>query len=100
MITADISIVPIGTSSTSVSEFVVKAEKVLAEFPEVEYELTAMSTQISSKNIEIIFEVFKKMHMEVAGNGTQRVYTNIKIDDRRDKDNSMREKVESVLAKL
>jgi uncharacterized protein (TIGR00106 family) len=100
MINAEIAVVPIGTSSTSISEFISKSEKVLSKHPNVSYKITAMSTELESKNIDEIFEVLKEMHLAQINNGATRVDTTIRIDDRRDKESTMSEKVASVKTKF
>lgn len=100
MITAEISVVPIGTHSTSVSKFIAEAEKILKNFPDVKNKLTAMGTELECKDIAELFEVLKEMHLAPFNMEAQRVYTVIKIDDRHDKEASMEEKVESVLQKV
>jgi len=47
-----------------------------------------------------ILAVAKKMHEGVFGKGVARVLTTVKIDDRRDKAQGMKEKVDSLKKKL
>jgi len=100
MINVEIAVVPVGTSSTSISDFVAESEKALGKYPDLSYKITAMSTEIEGKNIEEIFEVLKQMHLAQINKGASRVQTSIRIDDRRDKENTMSEKVASVRAKI
>lgn len=100
MIVAEIAVVPVGTGSSSISDYIAKSERVLKKHPNLNYKLTAMSTEIESKNIDEIFEVLKEMHLAQLNNGAVRVNTTIRIDDRRDKDNTLSEKVCSVKSKL
>ncbi|OGI00260.1 MAG: hypothetical protein A2104_01760 [Candidatus Melainabacteria bacterium GWF2_32_7] len=100
MITAEIAVIPVGTSSTSMSDYVAKSEKVLDKHPDLRHKITAMSTEIEGKNLDEIFEVLKEMHEAQITNGALRVQTTIRIDDRRDKECSMSEKVASLKAKL
>ena len=100
MITAEISVVPIGTESTSVSKFVAEAERVLNNFPDVKCKLTSMGTELQCDDPEELFEVLKEMHKAPFNLDTKRVYTVIKIDDRHDKQASMEEKVQSVMQKI
>jgi uncharacterized protein (TIGR00106 family) len=51
-------------------------------------------------DLDRILAVVKKMHEGVFGKGVVRVLTTIRIDDRRDKAQGMKEKVDSVREKL
>jgi len=100
MITAEISITPVGTCSTSISEFVAESEKILQKYTDLEYNLTSMATEISGNNIDEIFEEMKEMHAAQLKKGAKRLITTIRIDDRRDSESTMNEKIMSVKAKL
>ena len=95
----EVSMVPIGTSTTSVSQYVTKAIRVLRKHEAVTYELTSMGTIIQGE-LEDIFIAIKAMHESVFDETVRRVYTRIVIDDRRDKSTSIRAKVISVQQKL
>jgi len=97
MAIAEVSIVPIGTKSTSLSNYVAGCLKVL-EDSGLTYELHGMGTIIEGDLREII-EVVLKMHEVPFLAGTLRVATSIKIDDRRDKEASVKSKVTAVLRK-
>ncbi|MDY6838922.1 MAG: MTH1187 family thiamine-binding protein [Thermodesulfobacteriota bacterium] len=97
MAIAEISVVPIGTKSTSLSSYVAACLKVL-EDSGMTYELHGMGTNIQG-DLEALFEVVRKMHEVPFGRGALRVVTNIKIDDRRDKKGSAKGKVDAVLMK-
>lgn len=100
MITAEISIYPIGTGETSISDFVANAEKVLKKYPHIEHKLNSMSTELCGQNLEDLFDIIKEMHLAVIESGALRVSTSIKIDDRRDKESTIDEKINSVMAKI
>jgi uncharacterized protein (TIGR00106 family) len=59
-----------------------------------------MSTEIEGDNIDDIFNALKDMHLAQIGQGANRVQTTIRIDDRRDRQCSLSEKVASVKSKL
>ena len=99
MAIANVSIVPLGTKTTSLSPFIAQALKVLQSEPSVKHELTAMGT-ILEGDLESILAVVRKMHQAVIDDGATRVYTTITIDDRRDKPASSRQKVSSAKRKL
>jgi uncharacterized protein (TIGR00106 family) len=65
----------------------------------VKYEITAMGTIVEG-DLDRILAVVRKMHEETFGEGVSRVVTTIKIDDRRDKPQGIREKVDSLKRKL
>ncbi|MFS0836412.1 MTH1187 family thiamine-binding protein [Paenibacillus sp. 1P03SA] len=98
MAIAEITVVPIGTASTSLSEYVAHLQKILDNQP-LHYELTPMSTIIEGP-LDQLMEVILKLHESPFENGAQRVSTSIKIDDRRDKTASMQQKLQSVADKL
>jgi uncharacterized protein (TIGR00106 family) len=94
-----ISIVPVGTGTTSVSQYVTRAVKVLEGEKDINYELTAMGTVIEG-DLERILALARSMHEAVFDNEMRRAVTVIEIDDRRDKSATMGGKVESVKKKL
>ena len=99
MAVAEISIIPLGTKTPSVSKYVAQAVKVLQQEKDIKYELTAMGTIIEA-DLDKILMVAKKMHEETFIEGVARVITTVKIDDRRDKTQGMKEKVDSLRGKL
>jgi len=98
MAVMEISVIPLGTSSTSVSPFVADCVKVLEE-EGLKYEVTPMGTQVEG-DLEALFEVARKMHEAPFRRGALRVVTTLKIDDRRDKPLSLEGKRSAVLEKL
>jgi len=99
MAIAEVSVVPLGTKSPSVSQYVARAVKVLEQDKDIKYEMTAMGTVIEG-DLDRILAVVRKMHEETFGQGVARVLTTIKIDDRRDKAQTMKGKLDSVKKKL
>jgi uncharacterized protein (TIGR00106 family) len=98
MAIAEVSIVPIGTADTSVSEYVVSAVQELKKSG-LKFRLTPMGTIIEG-DIKDVMDVVIRMHETPFNKAVKRVYTTIKIDDRRDKDVEMIDKVKSVEKKL
>lgn len=98
MAVVQVSIVPIGVSGTSLSAYVARALRVLQESP-LEYQLTAMGTIISG-DLDLIWDVLRKMHESCFELDAPRMLTQIKIDDRRDKRGDPGQKVKSVMEKL
>lgn len=99
MAIAEISIVPLGTKTPSVSQYVARAVKVLEKEKDIKWEITAMGTIIEG-DLDRILAVVRKMHEGTFGEGVARVSTTVKIDDRRDKAQSMKGKVDSLKRKL
>ena len=98
MAIVELSIVPIGIESTSMSAYVAGAIKVL-EKTALQYELTAMGTIISG-DLDGILKAIRQMHESCFDAGAMRVLTRISIDDRRDKKRSTEQKIRSVQEKL
>ena len=96
---AEVTVVPLGTASTSLSSYVAEVEKVLKRYKNISSLLTPMSTVLEG-SLDEIFEVVKEMHEEPFFKGAKRVSTRIVIDDRRDKAISMKSKLEAVKTKL
>jgi uncharacterized protein (TIGR00106 family) len=100
MAIVEVTIIPIGTATTSLSSYVADLVKELEQAPEpIHYEITAMSTIIEG-TLEDLFQVIRRLHEVPFLNGASRVSTSIKIDDRRDMAASMEQKMKSVAEKL
>jgi uncharacterized protein (TIGR00106 family) len=99
MAIAEVSVIPLGTKTPAVSQYVARAVKVLEQEKDKNYEMTAMGTIIEG-DLDRILTVVKKMHEGTFGEGVARVLTMLKIDDRRDKAQGIKEKVDSLKKKL
>jgi uncharacterized protein (TIGR00106 family) len=93
---AEVSIVPIGTASASLSRYVADCLSVLEKTGGIKYSLTPMGTIIEGE-LDAVLHVVRKMHEEPFKKGILRVVTTIKLDDRRDIKASMQKKIKSVL---
>jgi uncharacterized protein (TIGR00106 family) len=93
-----ISIIPIGTGSTSVGEYVAGVQKLLAE-KSFAYELGDMGTLVYGKAADL-FELAAEIHECPFQKGVERVVTHIVIDERRDIDRAIGEKRAAVKARL
>lgn len=98
MAVVEVCLMPIGTKETSVSKYVAEAEKILMA-EGVKYKLNPMGTVIEA-DADRALEVIRKMQESVFDKGADRVYSVIKMDDRRDKKASMEQKIKSVEDKL
>ena len=99
MVIAEVSVIPMGTKTASVSEYVAKAIKALIQQKNVKYQLTALGTILEGE-LNQVLDAAKRMHEGVFGEEVKRVVTRITIDDRRDKRLAMDYKVRSVMKKL
>jgi uncharacterized protein (TIGR00106 family) len=94
---ADLCVVPIGVG-VSVSSYIAACQKVL-EDAGLEIRLHAYGTNIEGE-WDDVFAAIKRCHEVVHEMGAPRIHTNIKCGTRTDRDQTMREKVESVTRKL
>ncbi|GIO32330.1 MULTISPECIES: MTH1187 family thiamine-binding protein [Paenibacillus] len=99
MAIAEVTVIPIGTATTSLSAYVAEMQKVLANQQGISYQLTSMSTIIEGQ-LEDVWKAIAALHEAPFLSGAQRVSTSVKIDDRRDKPSSSEQKLQSVRAKL
>ena len=95
----DISIVPVGTPTPSVSQYVARALQIVQSEKDIKYELTAMGTIIEG-DLERLLTLAGRMHQSAFEAGVMRVVTTIRIDERRDKPLTMDGKVEAVRKRL
>jgi uncharacterized protein (TIGR00106 family) len=83
MVTAEISIIPVGTGSSSVSDYVAAA---VSEFEAsgVKCTLTATGTSVQAESPSELYEALAQAQEAVFNAGVDRAYTILKMDDRRD----------------
>ncbi len=98
MAIAAVSISPVGVG-VSVSRYVTAAVQVVRTQDRVGYRLDPMFTTLEG-DIADIFDLVRRMQDAVFEAGAQRVGTVIKIDDRRDRDVRMQDKVRAVEEQL
>ena len=95
----EISVVPLGTGSASVSGYVAGAVKILKNEPGITYELTAMGTIVVG-DTDTLLSLAGKMHRSALAAGAVRVVTSLKIDERTDKPLTIEGKKRAVNEKL
>jgi uncharacterized protein (TIGR00106 family) len=95
---AQLTVVPLGTATTSLSDYVAPIEKAI-EATGIKYLLTPMSTILEGSIGEIMAAVMAA-HEAAFAAGAGRVSTSLVLDDRRDKPTSMEHKVEVVRGKM
>ncbi|MGD6847238.1 MTH1187 family thiamine-binding protein [Rossellomorea aquimaris] len=102
MAIVDVTVIPIGTESPSVSSYVADLHRILKEYEEkgeIRFQLTPMNTIIEG-DLPVLFQVIQEIHESPFQQGIKRVATNIRIDDRRDKNSTMEGKLSSVQRRL
>ena len=99
MITAELTVIPIGTGDTSISKYVATAVSILDEMG-IKYRISGMGTSIETDDPDKLFDAVKAVHESIFKEGAMRVATHLKIDDRRDVEKTMDEKVKSVEEKI
>lgn len=98
MAIVDVVVIPVGTNGPSVSIYIAEIQVELEKFKQqgkIDYQLTPMNTLIEG-DLEDLLEVVKTIHELPFNKGLDRVCTNIRIDDRRDKKRKMNDKLKSV----
>jgi len=93
---AEIGVLPIGTSSTSLSKYIARGVESLKKIDGIRYQVMPMGTMIESNSIDKIFEASKAVMKAVFEMGVTRVELILKIDERHDKDNSLEDKLRSI----
>jgi len=99
MAIVDISVVPVGTPTASLSGYVARAVEIVKQEKDIKYELTAMGTIIEG-DFDRLMALVSQIHRSVLDAGVDRVVTVVKIDERRDKESTISGKIESVRNKL
>ncbi|MBW9140768.1 MAG: MTH1187 family thiamine-binding protein [Candidatus Aramenus sp.] len=94
----DISVEPIGTGSTSLSPYIKTVYEVLRKRGLKFYPAPSM-TSIELDDITQLGYLIKEIDDALAELGVKRIVTILKVDDRRDKENSIDHKLEVIGAK-
>lgn len=94
MIISQLSIAPIG-EGISLSKYVKIALNVLKK-NNIKFKTNDMGTVIETEDIETLFQAVKQAHEAVINSGAKRVITELKIDDRQDKNVRLGTKIKSV----
>ncbi|HYA55800.1 MAG TPA: MTH1187 family thiamine-binding protein [Nitrososphaerales archaeon] len=92
---AEFSIHPIG-EGTSVSRYVRKALTELKSAEGLRLQVTPMATVIEAKELSDIFSAIEAAHEALFRMGAKRVDFVLRVDDRRDKERRMEDKVRAV----
>ena len=92
---AEFSIHPIG-EGTSVSRYVRAALVALKRRSGLRLQVTPMSTVIEAEGLSEVLSAVESAHEAVIGMGAKRVAFTLRVDDRRDKQRRMEDKVKAV----
>jgi len=99
MATADLTVLALGREGASASEYIAEIQRRLAKQERVRYRMHAMGTSLEGTT-EDILSVVGELHAVPFEQGIPRVYTVLKLDERRDKEQSLADKVRSVEERL
>jgi uncharacterized protein (TIGR00106 family) len=99
MAIVEVSVVPVGTKTPSLSQHVARVLRVLRDKESIKYELMPMGTIIEG-DLKQVFSIVQEMHQAAFAEEALRVVTTIRIDERRDKFLTMESKVRGVEEKL
>ena len=94
MIISQLSISPVG-NETSLSKYVKIILNVLKKY-NLKFETNAMATIIQTKDLKILFNVIQEANYELFKMGSKRIITELKIDNRIDKEVTMESKLKSI----
>ena len=99
MATADLTVIALGRPDPGASEYIAAIQRKLAEQDRVKYVMHAMGTSLEGSTADIL-AVFGELHAVPFEMGIPRVYSILKLDERRDREQTLADKVESVRRKL
>jgi uncharacterized protein (TIGR00106 family) len=100
MATADLTVLALGRPEVSASEYIAAIQSRLAEQDRVGYRMHAMGTELEGSTADIL-AVVGELHAIPFDRGIPRVYTVLKLDERRDRpEQTLDDKVSSVENRL
>jgi uncharacterized protein (TIGR00106 family) len=98
--TADLTILALGRAEVSASEYIAEIQRKLARQDRVRYRMHAMGTSLEGSTADIL-AVVAELHAVPFDQGVPRVYTVLKLDERRDRPGqTLEEKVRAVEDRL
>jgi uncharacterized protein (TIGR00106 family) len=97
--TGELTVIGLGRSDPSAGEYIAEIQRRLAAQEKVGYRLQAMGTELEGST-EDILAVVAELHRVPFELGLPRVYTVLKLDERRDKEQTLDDKVRSVEERL
>lgn len=94
MIISQLSVAPID-QGTSLSKYVKIVIKILKKY-NLKFETNAMSTVIQTKELTKLFDAIQEINFELFEIGSKRIITELKIDNRIDKEATIESKLKSI----
>ena len=99
MATADLTVIALGRPDASASAYIAEIQRRLAAQDRVRYRLHAMGTSLEGSTADIL-AIVGELHAVPFEMDVSRVYTVLKLDERRDKEQTLEDKVASVERQL
>lgn len=100
MATADLTVLALGRAGASAGEYIAEIQRRLAAQDRVRFQMHAMGTSLEGE-VDDILAVVGELHAVPFEMGVPRVYTVLKLDERRDRPGqTLDDKVRSVQARL
>jgi uncharacterized protein (TIGR00106 family) len=93
--TADLTVIGLGRADASASRYIAEMQRRLAAQDRVRYRLHAMGTSLEGDTADIL-AVVGELHAVPFEMGLPRVYSILKLDERRDRPQTLDDKVASV----
>jgi uncharacterized protein (TIGR00106 family) len=97
--TADLTVIALGRPDASASAYIAEIQRRLAAQDRVKYVMHAMGTSLEGPTADIL-AVVGDLHAVPFELGVPRVYTVLKLDERRDREQTLADKVASVERRL
>jgi uncharacterized protein (TIGR00106 family) len=95
MATADLTVIALGRADASASRYIAEIQRRLAAQNDVRYVMHAMGTSLEGTTADIL-RIVGELHAVPFELGIPRVYSVLKLDERRDKEQTLEDKVASV----
>ena len=99
MATADLTVIALGRADASASRYIAEIQRRLAAQDKVRYAMHAMGTSLHGSTADIL-AIAGELHAVPFDMGIPRVYSILKLDERRDREQTLEDKVSSVQALL
>jgi uncharacterized protein (TIGR00106 family) len=97
--TADLTVIALGRADASASRYIAEIQRRLAAQDRVRYAMHAMGTSLEGSTADIL-AVAGELHAVPFEMGIPRVYSILKLDERRDREQTLEDKVAAVQALL
>src|SRR3954449_12352143 len=99
MATADLTVIALGRADASASEYIAEIQRRLKAQDRVNYRMHAMGTSLEGSTADIL-AIVGELHAVPFEMDVPRVYTVLKLDERRDREQTLEDKVASVERRL